>query len=144
MLLTARVMLTLAALGYGAVPVAADFNRTHAINPRWTGHARFHVVWQGLSYVALGIVALELVWVPASNQLAHVRLAALIASCLYAGFFGAVLSRSRYEGRLHDDNGYRPVPVRTFGSRLELDLNTMIFSAMTLILGVAWILILAD
>ena len=144
MLLAARVLLTVATLGSGGVPIAADFNRTHAANLRWTGHARFHAVWQGLSYAGLGIVALGLIWVPASDQLAHARIAALIASCVYAGFFGAVFSRSRYDGRLHDDNGYQPMVVRVRESRLELDLNTTLFAAMTLILSAGWILILAD
>ena len=38
--LIARILLTLATLGYGFVPVLADFNKTHATNPKWTPHAR--------------------------------------------------------------------------------------------------------
>ncbi|HXL30446.1 MAG TPA: hypothetical protein VN968_14315 [Bradyrhizobium sp.] len=48
--LLSRILLTLAAIGYGFVTIKADFNRTHATNPLWTPHARFHVVWQVLSY----------------------------------------------------------------------------------------------
>jgi hypothetical protein len=45
-LLLVRLLLSLVTLGYGLVTVKADFNKTHATNPLWTGHARFHVVWQ--------------------------------------------------------------------------------------------------
>jgi hypothetical protein len=46
----ARIFLTLTVLGYALVTVKAVFNKTHATNPKWTPHARFHVVWQILSY----------------------------------------------------------------------------------------------
>jgi hypothetical protein len=52
--LLARVLLTLVTLGYGLATIFADFNKTHAINPKWTGHARFHVVWQISSYAGFG------------------------------------------------------------------------------------------
>src|SRR5262245_61988183 len=36
--LLARILLTLVTIGYGALTVKADFNKTHATNPLWTGH----------------------------------------------------------------------------------------------------------
>ena len=39
------MLLALVTLGYGFVTILADFNKTHATNPKWTPHARFHVVW---------------------------------------------------------------------------------------------------
>src|ERR1700722_18454353 len=58
----ARILLTLAALGYGLGTVKADFNKTHATNSAWTPHARFHVVWQILSYSGIALIALYLIW----------------------------------------------------------------------------------
>ncbi len=58
MLLLAKLLLTLTVLGYAAVTLKADFNATHATNPKWTPHARFHLVWQVLSYSGVGLVAL--------------------------------------------------------------------------------------
>jgi hypothetical protein len=36
--IAARVLLTLATLGYSLLPALADFNKTHATNPLWTPH----------------------------------------------------------------------------------------------------------
>ena len=62
--LLARILLTVMTAGYGLVTIKADFNRTHATNPLWTPHARFHVVWQILSYVGFGLIAFALIWIP--------------------------------------------------------------------------------
>ena len=62
--LVARGLLSLVTIGYGALTVKADFNETHATNPLWTGHARFHVVWQITSYVGFGLIALGLIGCP--------------------------------------------------------------------------------
>jgi hypothetical protein len=45
MLLAIKILLTIATLGYSAIPGIFDSNNTHATNPSWTGHARYHVVW---------------------------------------------------------------------------------------------------
>jgi hypothetical protein len=34
-----------------------DFSRAHASNPRWTRHARFHVVWQIVSQCLFAALA---------------------------------------------------------------------------------------
>ena len=143
MLTAAQVVLTVAAAGFGLVPVAADFNRTHATNPLWTGHARFHAVWLGLCCAGLALLALALLWAPASDQLAHARLAALITSCIAAGFFGAVLARPIYGGHLNDENGHQPVTVAVPGGSLRVDANVGLFSSLLLVLAGGWILILA-
>jgi hypothetical protein len=62
MLLTIKLLLTIATLGYSAIPGIFDSNNTHATNPSWTGHARYHVVWQVSSYVYVAVVMLYLIW----------------------------------------------------------------------------------
>ena len=63
-LLLARILFTVMTAGYAVATVIADFNATHATNPEWTPHARFHVVWQITSYVGFGLFALVLIWWP--------------------------------------------------------------------------------
>ena len=41
-----KVLLTLLLLGFAIITPLIDFNESHATNPLWTGHARFHLVWQ--------------------------------------------------------------------------------------------------
>jgi hypothetical protein len=52
-LLFARLLLSLVTLGYGLVTVKADFNKTHATNPLWTGHARFAAIVYGAFFITL-------------------------------------------------------------------------------------------
>jgi hypothetical protein len=60
--LVARILLSLLCALQGLATLAIDFNRTHATNPAWTGHARFHVVWQSISVALLSILELALIW----------------------------------------------------------------------------------
>jgi hypothetical protein len=104
----ARILLTLTVLGYAVVTIKADFNSTHATNPKWTPHARFHVVWQILSYAGVGLVALYLIWVDGPRPLERLYLAAALSVAIYGAFFAAVLTRPMFGGALYDDNGYLP------------------------------------
>lgn len=133
----AKILVSIAVVGFAVVPALADLNRTHATNPTWVGHARFHVVWQVLSYLALGTLAIGLLWAPGPlGERATVYLVSAIAVCVYSGFFGAVLTMGIYGGRTHDENGYQP--LRACSER-ALDLNVLVFTATTttLVAGVA-------
>src|SRR6516225_4545034 len=105
MLITARILLTLAALGFSAITIIADLNKTHASNPAWTGHARFHVVWQILSYSGIGLIALYLIW---AGGIERLYLAAALSFAIYGAFFTTVFARPMYKGTLYDQNGYPP------------------------------------
>ena len=76
-ILIARILFTLMTVGYAVLTVIADFNKTHATNPEWTPHARFHVVWQILSYVGFGLLALALIWWPGPLAVERLYLVAL-------------------------------------------------------------------
>ena len=138
-LLLPRILLTFVTIGYGAVTVKADFNKTHATNPLWTGHARFHVVWQITSYVGLALLALGLIWLPSPEALAHLYLACAFAVVIYGAFFITVFSMPLYGGRTYDDNGYRPFAV----AGMKWDANVTAFSVLTalLIISVALVAI---
>jgi hypothetical protein len=93
MLLATKILLTIATLGYSAIPGIFDSNNTHATNPSWTGHARYHVVWQVSSYVYVAVLMLCLIWIPASDTKLLLWVVAITAACMYAGFWTAYASR---------------------------------------------------
>lgn len=142
--LAAQILLTIVTLGFSLVPVLADFNATHATNPRWTGHARFHVVWQVSSYIALACVTLVILWIPGEAHELRVYLAASIALCVFLGFFAAVATRRLYRGELADENGHQPIRTSWLGRDIAVDLNTAAFTLIVLILVGAWALLIAN
>lgn len=134
-MLLARVLLTLNTIGYGVLTIFADFNKTHATNPKWTPHARFHVVWQISSYVGIGLLALALLWWPGPYALERLYLAAIMSAIVYAAFFAAVIAMPLYGGGAYDSNGYRPfkAPVPLFSGKW--DVNITVFSVQVVILA---------
>src|SRR5258708_35390116 len=107
-ILVARVVFTIMIAGWAVLTVVADFNKTHATNPAWTPHARFHVVWQILSYVGLGLLAFALIWWPGRLAIERLYLVALMGAIVYAAFFAALIAMPIYGGAAYDKNGYRP------------------------------------
>ena len=134
MLLTAKILLTIATLGYSAIPFLFDSNKTHWYNKSWTAHGRFHCVWQVMSYVYIGIVALVLIWT-ASAVTWHIWLAAILAACAYGGFWTAVFLRGKFglDLDLVDEvDGVPPFMLPVIG---ESDANVTLFTTAVIILG---------
>lgn len=134
-ILIARVLFTLATIGWAALTVVADFNKTHATNPKWTPHARFHVVWQISSYVGFGLLALALIWAPGPYPLERLYLVAVMGAIVYAAFFVALAAMPLYGGAAYDKNGYQPfkAPVPLFADKW--DANITAFSIQLVILA---------
>jgi hypothetical protein len=132
-LLLARILFTLMTAGYALGTVIADFNATHATNPKWTPHARFHVVWQITSYVGFGLLSLALIWWPGPFALERLYLAAIMGAIVYGAFFIAVVTMPVYGGGAYDENGYQPfaAPVPVFSRRW--DVNITVFSVQLVI-----------
>ena len=129
--LLAQILLTVATVGYGILTLKADFNATHATNPLWTPHARFHVVWQITSYCGFGLIALALIWCAGPLEVERLYLAAAFALIVYGSFFVAVFTRALYRGKLYDENGYLPFRA-PLGAGLW-DLNTTVFGVMAVL-----------
>lgn len=135
MLLIAKLLLTAATLGYSAIPAAFDSNPTHATNPSFPGHARFHVVWQVSSYVYIAVLALYLIWT-AGAETGPLWLAAILAACAYGGFWTAVLSRPVYGGKLVSEvNPVPPFDWNIAGKRFQTDANVTLFTGAVAVLA---------
>jgi hypothetical protein len=132
--LLARILLTAMTAGYGLLTIKADFNRTHATNPLWTPHARFHVVWQILSYVGFGLIAFALIWMPGPLYIERLYIVCTFGLVVYGAFFVAFLAMPVYGGKAYDENGYLPLAIHVSGKKLLLDVNATAFSIFTIIL----------
>ncbi len=115
--------LTLLSVVQAIATVAIDFNRTHATNPLWPGHARFHLVWQSSTVVLLSMVGLVLIWYRSPYEAQRFYLAALLAALSPLGFLTAFISRRLFAGTLSDPNGIRPVRLWLLGSLRTIDVN---------------------
>lgn len=139
--LIARILLSLTVFGYAVGTVKADFNATHATNPLWTPHARFHVVWQILSYVGVGVIVLGLIWITGPVSTGRLYLAAALSFVIYGAFFGSVLSRPLYGGALTDPNGYPAFKPPVGPAHWRWDINMTVFTVFSTLLIVATLLI---
>jgi hypothetical protein len=131
MLTIACILLTLSVIGYAFVTIKVDFNKTHATNPNWTPHARFHVVWQILSYTGIGLIALYLIWAEGSRP--ALCLAAAMSVAVYGAFFAAVFARPLFGGGLYDENGYQPFRPPVGSPNWRWDVNVTAFTILSAI-----------
>lgn len=132
--LVARVLLTLVTAVYGIGVMIADTNKTHVTNPLWTPHARFHCVWQILSYSGLALAAWALIWWPGPLPVARLYLAAGLAAVVLVSFYLAFALIGLYGGSNYDVNGIVPKRFQLGPVTLSLDPNTVVFSIATVLL----------
>ena len=132
--LLARILLTIATIGYAFLPAKADFNATHATNPNWTPHARFHVVWQVTGNIGIGIIALGLIWIGGPLATERLYLAAALGVAVLGAFYIAAVSRHVFGGAFHDMNGYPPFKAPFGPSNWQWDANVTIFTIVSAIL----------
>ena len=116
-----KVLLTLICIGFGTLTPLIDFNESHATNPLWTGHARFHLVWQVNAMIITALLAISLLWFfySITNHLIVILLIYLWIFSFYATVFGLKL----FDGELNDINGVPPVFIKILGREYEIDRN---------------------
>lgn len=139
MVLTVQILLTIATLGYSVIPTIFDFSDSHATNPTWTGHARYHVIWQVSSYDLIALLGLYLIWFGDG-----LWIAAGLALAAYGGFWIALLTRPLYDGVLQDEvNGVPDIHYNVLGRKFAIDANVSLFLPLTLAAVIATALLIA-
>lgn len=133
MLLTTQILITVATVGYCVIPTIFDMNKSHATNPTWTGHARYHVVWQVSSYDLIALIGLYLTWTADAGG-DGLWIPALIALATYGGFWIAWATQALYGGVLQDAvNGVPDVHYDILGKRFAVDANVSLFLPLFLL-----------
>lgn len=133
MLLTAKILLTLLTLAYSVIPTRYDLTETHATNPSWTPHARWHVVWQVASYDFIALISLVLIWT-AGDDTAQLWVPMLLAMACFGGFWTAFLTKHIYGGTAMDEvNGVPEYHWNILGRKFTTDRNITQFTPITLL-----------
>lgn len=138
-----RLLFTLVAVAISVGPMFADFNKTHATNPLWTPHARFHVVWQVLSQTGISLVILYLLWSDAPDRRVHLWIAAILNYVWGASFYATLASMRLYGGALKDVNGIKPFRFNIFGNIYLVDTN-LFGGTVLMIVNTIGVLLLAN
>jgi len=120
------VLVSVVAAAQALAPALVELNKTHATNPLWTGHARFHLVWQVLSHTLYSGLVLTLVWWSSPCPPERFYLAVALEAGPLLAFLVAMASRHLYGGTLHDPNGVRPFIFRLGERRVELEMNLVL------------------
>ena len=136
--IAAEILLTCLCAIQGLATLAIDFNRTHATNALWPGHARFHVVWQSNNTALLSVLEIALIWLQLPYRKERFFLALLLTAISPAGFLLTCAARKIFGGTLSDPNGIPPAKFVLFGVPLSLDLNLAAVVAALLSLAVIW------
>lgn len=97
---TIRIIFTVLIVVYAVLPIIAELNATHVVNPDWPGHARLHNFWLIVQNTLLGLLALYLLWIQSSRE--NLLIAGLIGTIIFGSFLIAGLTAPLYGGSLTD------------------------------------------
>ena len=95
-----RIIFTFLIVIYAVLPMLAEFNATHVVNPDWPGHARLHNVWLIVQNALLGLLSLYLLWIQPSRE--KLLIAGSIGAIIFGGFLIAGATAPLYGGSLTD------------------------------------------
>jgi hypothetical protein len=102
--LIGKIFITISTIIYGFVPLFVDLNKTHATNPLWTGHSRFHVVWQVMITFCIATLSLYFLWVR-HYETENGVISFILGIFVLGSFLLNVLIMKFYGGALADKNG---------------------------------------
>lgn len=136
--LVPRLLMTITAVVLAIGPAIADFNKTHATNPLWPPHARFHVVWQVITNSSLCLMMLYILWTPLVEQYnLQLVLVVMVQGAILAPLYITIATMGLFGGALKDVNGIRPFIFTIGGKTIKLDTNVVGFTSISLVLIVA-------
>ena len=140
LLFISKILLTLIFIGFGTNTPLIDFNESHATNPLWTGHARFHLVWQVNAMIVTAFLSLIMLWVFYSLE---IHLIVFLLNYLWIfSFYLTVLGIRLFDGELNDINGVPPVFINIFGKTFEIDRNIQAITGVFVVNTYAFVLFL--
>ena len=133
--IAARILLAFLCASQGLATLAIDLNRTHATNPLWLRHAKFHLVWQVITAALLSALEIALICWRGPYGEQRFYLAAVLTGIPLLAFLTALISRKLYDGALSVPNGIPPVRIVILGSVRRIDLNEAAVTAALLVLA---------
>ena len=135
-----KVLLTMICFGFATITPLIDFNESHATNPLWTGHARFHLVWQVNAMILTAFLCLSLLWL--FDSFFNLLLVVALNYLWIFSFFATAVSIKLYDGEFNDINGVPPIIISFFSKEIEIDRNIQAISAIFVINSYALFIIL--
>jgi len=123
-----QILLTITAFEFFG-PIVRDFNASHAWNPDWDAHARFHLVWQLATMGMSGVANIWLIWFPKPPEVRNLWLSVAWQATSLGGFWVSCLLMPVYEGRVTMPD----IHLYFFG----IDENIVVFTVLSTLLVVA-------
>ncbi len=139
-ILIGKILLTAIFIALGVIAPLIDLNQSHATNPLWTGHARFHLVWQVIAFIYTAIIGIPILWIYSSYEVLLIII--LYTYMWLVSFLIASISMGVYKGKLNDINGVPEHILHIFGKVIIIDRNILGIIAFTIVTSFATYLIL--